>query len=141
MSTAPTQPSQPTQSEPGASQKRYNHRAALNELYKHPLPLAFPGPPAPASASLWTTIFSDAFGKVKAPVFENPHCQGVWDSFSGSVWVKAEVDQDILWRRGNFGKGSLSRSEPSWWRRRVREVTGSDTSASLFPFLLTLPGS
>jgi hypothetical protein len=29
-----------------------------------------------------------------------------------------------LWKRGFFGKGSLSRSEPTWWQREKNRVTG-----------------
>lgn len=31
---------------------------------------------------------------------------------------------DVLWKRGFFGKGSLSRSEPTWWQREKNRVTG-----------------
>lgn len=31
---------------------------------------------------------------------------------------------DLLWKRGFFGKGSLSRSEPTWWQREKNRVTG-----------------
>jgi hypothetical protein len=31
---------------------------------------------------------------------------------------------DQLWKKGFFGKGSLSRSEPTWWQREKNRVTG-----------------
>lgn len=31
---------------------------------------------------------------------------------------------DYLWKKGFFGKGSLSRSEPTWWQREKNRVTG-----------------
>jgi len=37
-------------------------------------------------------------------------------------------DMSLLWQRGFFGKGSLSRSEPSWLTRRVNEVNSSPTA-------------
>ena len=75
---------------------------------------------------------------------------GFWDEASRSVWVmphaskrsvknngkdneneQDNITQDIssemqkLWVRGFFGKGSLSRSEPTWWQREKNRVTGA----------------
>lgn len=41
-----------------------------------------------------------------------------WDPLTLSVWVTNDAHMTRLWRQGFFGKGFLSRSEPSW-RRRV----------------------
>ena len=65
---------------------------------------------------------------------------GQWDPATKSVWVlpqtsasasgSADADQAkedwtaILWARGFFGKGSLSRSEPTWFQREKNRVTG-----------------
>lgn len=38
---------------------------------------------------------------------------------------------DLLWKRGFFGKGSLSRSEPTWWQREKNRVTGEHGKFSL----------
>jgi tRNA-splicing endonuclease subunit Sen2 len=35
------------------------------------------------------------------------------------VWVSNDKDSLILWKRGFFGKGDLSRSEPSWLARQI----------------------
>ncbi|KAI0060932.1 tRNA-intron endonuclease catalytic domain-like protein [Artomyces pyxidatus] len=49
----------------------------------------------------------------------NPHCEGILDPPTRSVWVTNSTDAKILWRRGFFGKGNLSRSEPSWLARQI----------------------
>ena len=70
---------------------------------------------------------------------------GYWDEASRSVWVLPHklnkgkgrsMDQDVLskeisagmenlWTMGFFGKGSLSRSEPTWLQREKNRVTGA----------------
>lgn len=58
-----------------------------------------------------------------------------WDDITQSVWVKDEQDMTRLWRQGFFGKGFLSRSEPSWKRRvenRRAEFEGREKSESPF---------
>ncbi|KAL7409922.1 hypothetical protein BDY24DRAFT_401516 [Mrakia frigida] len=119
---------------PAAGGKRLNYRQQLAETYKNSLPIVPPSlppppPPLPTTvlAALSQTYFNgnkqDLKGKAVQEI-DNPKCVGIWDSFTGSVWVKGKRDGEILWTRGNFGKGSLSRSEPSWWKRTVRELTG-----------------
>lgn len=49
----------------------------------------------------------------------NPHCEGYFDPATRSVWVSTEKDTKLLWQRGFFGKGDLSRSEPSWLARQI----------------------
>jgi tRNA-splicing endonuclease subunit Sen2 len=47
---------------------------------------------------------------------------GVLDISSRSVWVYDEEHQMILWKRGFFGKGNLSRSEPTWLKREINRL-------------------
>ncbi|KAJ8489199.1 hypothetical protein ONZ51_g3078 [Trametes cubensis] len=96
------------------SQKAGARRAENNRIYAHPLPLAFH---APDSASALSRLFS-LFG-VSSTRLDNPHCEGIFDPYTRSVWVVSEKDSTILWRRGFFGKGDLSRSEPSWLARQI----------------------
>ncbi len=42
-----------------------------------------------------------------------------YDSITSSAWVTDPESAQTLWRRGFFGKGSLSRSEPTWHERRT----------------------
>ncbi|MBW0523946.1 hypothetical protein O181_063661 [Austropuccinia psidii MF-1] len=58
---------------------------------------------------------------------------GRYDTISNSVWVIKSANE--LWQKGFFGKGSLSRSEPTWLQRaknrRLVEVLGNDQGLSL----------
>ena len=90
-----------------------------NRIYGYPLPLLFSPPaPLPSNSSLLTQIGI----KLGYTAFENPQCEGVFDVLTQSVWIVDSKDAMILWRRGFFGKGSLSRSEPSWLERRKHEI-------------------
>lgn len=98
------------------SQKSGARRAENNRIYAHPLPLVF-SPPEPRSQRRFGHILG-IFGSA-GPLLENPHCEGVFDSATRSVWITNQRDSLILWRRGFFGKGDLSRSEPSWLARQI----------------------
>lgn len=104
----------------GGGQKSGARRNENNRIYAHPLPLVCPAP-APGH-------ILGLFGLSTARL-ENPHCEGVFDPATRSVWVTNEKDSTILWRRGFFGKGDLSRSEPSWLARQVntRKAAGKCT--------------
>lgn len=43
---------------------------------------------------------------------------------SGGKEKEQTLWMDQLWKKGFFGKGSLSRSEPTWWQREKNRVTG-----------------
>ncbi|KAG8768703.1 tRNA splicing endonuclease subunit sen2, partial [Serendipita sp. 398] len=47
---------------------------------------------------------------------------GVLDPPSRSVWIYDEEQQMTLWRKGFFGKGNLSRSEPTWLKREINRL-------------------
>ncbi|KAJ3007009.1 hypothetical protein NUW54_g3718 [Trametes sanguinea] len=66
---------------------------------------------------------------------ENPRCEGVFDAATRSVWVTNERDSTILWRRGFFGKGDLSRSEPSWLARQINARKAAGKCTFLKPHL------
>lgn len=84
-----------------------------NRIYAHPLPLIFSADPP--------SHFRSLLGLVGLSLTEvlNPHCEGFFDPSTRSVWVSNPKDSTILWRRGFFGKGDLSRSEPSWLARQI----------------------
>lgn len=58
------------------------------------------------------------------PQVEAIKCKAVVEPFAGASLVKVldSKDQDTLWRMGFFGKGVLSRSEPSWFTRTSRRL-------------------
>jgi tRNA-splicing endonuclease subunit Sen2 len=110
MSVAVTRATRP---EPAYSgQKRAP--AGKFQIYAHPLPL----PPSLASylAGLLPSLPADAY--VSRPI------RGIWDAPSRTVWVINEEDVMLLWRKGFYGKGSLSRSEPSWLTREKNKRSG-----------------
>ncbi|KAF7965330.1 hypothetical protein HWV62_44476, partial [Athelia sp. TMB] len=84
-----------------------------NRIYGNPLPIVFT-PPEPSQANSVLNLLG-----FSRPSISNPHCEGYYDSLTRSVWVSNEKDSLILWRRGFFGKGDLSRSEPSWLARQI----------------------
>jgi len=61
---------------------------------------------------------------------ERIKCRAVIHKSAGVSIVKvlAGKDQDTLWSMGFFGKGTLSRSDPSWFTRTSRRLNleGSD---------------
>jgi tRNA-splicing endonuclease subunit Sen2 len=106
---APTQPKRP--SGKGGARKYENNR-----IYRNPLPLLFVPPPQAGYVSPHRVLGLFGLSGVR---IENPHCEGILDLATRSVWVINEKDAMILWQRGFFGKGDLSRSEPSWYARQV----------------------
>lgn len=55
---------------------------------------------------------------------------GVYSPDTNSVHIKDHASARLLWERGFFGKGSLSRSEPTWLEREKKRVglLANDTS-------------
>ena len=99
-------------------------RAENNKIYAHPLPLVFSAPESRGSR------FGHVLGLFTPTTrLENPHCEGIFDPATRSIWITNEKDSMILWRRGFFGKGDLSRSEPSWLARQInaRKAAGKCT--------------
>jgi len=56
--------------------------------------------------------------------------KGYWSPKTRSVHVTDDVSIRLLWERGFFGKGTLSRSEPSWLDREKKKLglLATDTS-------------
>lgn len=101
------------------SQKSGARRQENNRIYAHPLPIIFHEPPPPPNSSRIGSILRFLGLSLTRVEEENPHCEGIFDPVTRSVWVSNSDHSLILWRRGFFGKGSLSRSEPSWLARQV----------------------
>ncbi|KAJ7880306.1 hypothetical protein B0H14DRAFT_3082751 [Mycena olivaceomarginata] len=103
------------------SGKNAGRRNNNNQIYAHPLPVVFWYPPPTRIRSLLGLL-----GLTLTKV-ETPQCHGIFDEATRSVWVESRDDSTILWRRGFFGKGDLSRSEPSWLARQInaRRTGGS----------------
>ncbi|KAG2158294.1 uncharacterized protein EDB93DRAFT_657958 [Suillus bovinus] len=89
-----------------ASSKSSSRRAETSRVYAHPLPIIFPEP---------TYKFIGL--SLTRPL--NLHCTALFDPLTRSAWVSNPGDATLLWQRGFFGKGDLSRSEPSWLARQI----------------------
>ncbi|SPO32308.1 related to tRNA splicing endonuclease beta subunit [Ustilago trichophora] len=115
--------------------------AQKNQLYARPIPVALDvagqavaSQSSTAERSMWSTFctlltlgyYSPAStsrsaasdvqkGKEKVSVYYDRDLQ--------TIWVE-DLDEGIrlLWQRGFFGKGNLSRSEPTWRQRKVNEI-------------------
>ena len=87
----------------------------INRKYAYPLPILF----SPSEHSYSRASHIGLFG-FRSKV-EKPQCEGIFDPCTRSVWVVNSDHSMVLWQRGFFGKGSLSRSEPSWLMRRIQE--------------------
>lgn len=108
----------------GGPQKGGARRQENNRIYAHPLPVLFDEPPTSRIGSIL------GFLGLSLTRVENPHCEGIFDPITRSVWVSDPTHSAIFWRRGFFGKGDLSRSEPSWLSRQIniRKTGGKRTS-------------
>src|ERR1700691_6223642 len=98
---------------PKSTHKSGACRNENNRIYANPLPLLFSHPELTQINSVLNLL------GLSTTKILNPHCEGYFDTATRSVWVSNEKDSLILWRRGFFGKGDLSRSEPSWLARQI----------------------
>lgn len=97
-----------------SSQKASARRNENNRIYANPLPIIFDEPEQPSSWHRALGLLGISLTQVL-----NPHCEGILDIATRSVWVTDMKHAMILWQRGFFGKGDLSRSEPSWLARQI----------------------
>lgn len=107
----------------GGPRSRYQ---ANNRKFGTPLPILLPSSPLhPAHQPRHTpSLLSQLVFPSKRPIV--PQCVGRYDPITRSVIVENKEDVEILFRRGFFGKGTLSRSEPTWKARRVDMIKGGE---------------
>ncbi|KAH8832437.1 tRNA-intron endonuclease [Flagelloscypha sp. PMI_526] len=96
-------------------------RTEANKIYAHPLPILF------AESSVVSRTLRSVLGLSVTEII-NPHVHGYLDPATKSVWITNSTESMILWRRGFFGKGDLSRSEPSWLARQINDQTARKTN-------------
>lgn len=95
----------------------------LNQIYSLPVPIrTFPLPAFYPNNPI--SIIHVAYAWLKQTVRPPPAepsvvYRGVWSESTTSVHITDEKSMRGLWEQGFFGKGSLSRSEPSWLRREL----------------------
>ncbi|KAH7911055.1 hypothetical protein BJ138DRAFT_1151575 [Hygrophoropsis aurantiaca] len=100
--------------------KPFNRRSENNRIYANPLPIILSTPASSSASPLQKAL---GLLGISCTHILNPHCEGIFDAATRSVWVSNSgpnsKDVMILWQRGFFGKGDLSRSEPSWLSRQI----------------------
>lgn len=101
----------------------------LNSIYSAPLPLtARPLPPLiPHNPLSWVWYVAEWLFPREEPRIV---CHGQLSDDGSSVIVRDVAEMDLLWRMGFFGKGTLSRSDPSWYARTSRRL-GIETDLPL----------
>ncbi|WFD44472.1 tRNA-intron lyase [Malassezia psittaci] len=67
----------------------------------------------------WTKWLYDNTSSAKLP-------QAWYDPVTNSVWMEDQGDAMHFWTHGFFGKGSLSRSEPTWIARKQAEISARE---------------
>ena len=97
-----------------------SRRGENNRIYANPLPLIIEPISTDSFAKRLGTSFLGIFGFSAARI-STPHLEGIFDAISRSVWLPVTEETLVLWRRGFFGKGNLSRSEPSWLARQINQ--------------------
>ncbi|KAK5938097.1 tRNA splicing endonuclease subunit sen2 [Knufia obscura] len=115
----PRRPAQRTNGGPkkGAGPWRPNYNAIHSNLLPvavHPLPTLIPHNPL----SLVTIALSYLI-QVLAPPKRTIY-KGYFSSATSSIHITDEETQRALWEQGFFGRGSLSRSEPTWLENQKR---------------------
>ena len=137
--TAQAGPSGPS-NYPGSSSKPSNRSRfqANNKNYGTPFPIVLPSSPLhpsykpPSRDSDRLSLLASFLAVFEAaPKVEIPQCVGVFDPITRSVWVTDPKDMEILFNRGFFGKGTLSRSEPTWQARRLDQARGGQCQSLL----------
>lgn len=122
-------------------------RYAMNQQkYGTPLPILLPSSPlhpayvAPVQGnkqakgsylSAFVSTLSVSLSDEKRAIV--PRVKGVFDPVERCVIVEDREDMDILFQRGFFGKGTLSRSEPTWRERRLDILKGGECEFEVGP--------
>jgi len=113
----------PPTSNPG----RQRHLSNVRK-YGSPLPILLQTQPIKSSQS--QSFLSSYLPSIFSPshAIESPRSTGIYHPLTRSVIVTGKDDIEILFRRGFFGKGTLSRSEPTWRDRRLDAVRGGSSA-------------
>ncbi|KAG8529738.1 uncharacterized protein KY384_005219 [Bacidia gigantensis] len=101
-------------------------RPNYNQIHRYPLPLeTFPLPPLiPHNPLSLVQIAFVYLSQLLSPPssHRSNFVQGIFCPDSNSVHVTDHAQARLLWERGFFGKGSLSRSEPTWLDRENKRL-------------------
>ncbi|KAK6373306.1 tRNA splicing endonuclease subunit sen2 [Exophiala oligosperma] len=115
--------SKPQQKRPRRPNYNYIHRNLL-PIEVHPLPVLIPHNPLSLVA-----IALSYLTQILAPP-RRPTYKGYFSSATSSIHVTDAGTIRKLWEMGFFGRGSLSRSEPTWMDNRKKQgVTAEENTA------------
>ena len=121
MSSAPAPPAVPTAGPSTLRPAIGMGKTRNQQKYGTPLPILLPSSPLfPKPAK--TVLASYTPSLLSGPRIRVPQCVGRYDATTRSVWITDKDDMAILFQRGFFGKGTLSRSEPTWRNRRITDL-------------------
>ena len=115
---APNEPKPPARPKPLRPNFAKLHANPL-PLTIHPLPPLIPHNPLSVAHIALVYLSQLLFRPSSHP---RPRYTGYFDPATHSVHVTDERSVRALWEHGFFGKGSLSRSEPSWLEREKRRL-------------------
>lgn len=73
------------------------------------------------SADLYNYLIQQLLRCYYAIVKPEPHFKGTFMEFGRFVWIQDQSSIHKLYKAGFFGKGDLSRSEPTWFNRNVQQ--------------------
>jgi tRNA-splicing endonuclease subunit Sen2 len=91
--------------------------AKQRAYYSDPLPF----PPPPPSFNLFSP---STYKSLFQPSASHSPYKGIWSPETRSVNISNDIEGVDIWRRGMWGKGVLSRSQPAWRERKTKEMTG-----------------
>lgn len=99
---------------------------AKKQLYANPLPVGTharkPNAFESSQGRTWWDWFNEGTKWFAERTHSPPMYRGWYDETTQSVWMSDEGDAFKLWTQGFFGKGNLSRSEPTWAARMRAEA-------------------
>src|SRR2546421_2108510 len=127
-SSTPEPPDQPLPTTEKSTRRKGNRRPNYNHIHRnllpleiHPLPVLIPHNPLSLLA-----IALSYLAQVLSRPRQQPLYNGYFSSATSSVHITDAATARRLWEMGFFGKGSLSRSEPTWLESQKRSGETSE---------------
>jgi tRNA-splicing endonuclease subunit Sen2 len=128
LSPTPSNPHQPILGAEKPAKRKPNRRPNHNHIHRNLLPLEiYPLPVLiPHNPLSLLAIALSYLAQVLAPPRRQPLYRGYFSSSTSSIHVTDAATARRLWEMGFFGKGSLSRSEPTWLENQKRKGETSE---------------
>ena len=126
--STPSQPDQTVPSSPKPAKRKSTRRPNYNHIHRNPLPLEiYPLPVLiPHNPLSLLAIALSYLAQVLSPPHKQPLYNGYFSSATSSIHITDATTARRLWEMGFFGKGSLSRSEPTWLESQKRKGETSE---------------